>query len=228
VGKLIFPGRGTVEGVWRPFLSRLPPGRIDVIPQFVPPPPEGEPAPKRPGRRLVVCVGTVYPRKRQVDLLRAVAMLANAPLDCALVGHMSALDAPGDEIIRSDPERFIVVGGQSPEAVHSWYRAADVFSLPSGDESMPIAPIEAAWHGLPIMLADLECYEGVWRHGANALIHPVGDAEMIAWYLNMVLQSAPIRNRLSKAARTVPLRFAEQRMGGLFDAALAETITTFQ
>ena len=73
---------------------------------------------------------------------------------------MGMLDPPGDEIVRGNRQRFLVTGGQSPDDVNAWYRSADIFSLPSGDESMLIAPIEAAHHGLPVVLTDLDCYEG--------------------------------------------------------------------
>jgi glycosyltransferase involved in cell wall biosynthesis len=102
-----------------------------------------------------------------------------------------------------------------------------VFSLPSGDESMPIAPIEAAAHGVPVILTDLECYEGIWRHGVNALIHPVGDVDMLAWYLRMVIESPNIRSRLAAAGKGVALPFSGQRPGMLFDAALAEAVAAF-
>ncbi len=228
VGKIIFPSRTVAERIWAPMVGYLPPGRVEVVPCAVPRPPPGPAALKPPGRARIVCVGSVYPRKRQVDLLKAVSMLRDAPLDCVLVGPVTLLDEPGDAIVAGAPTRFILAGAQEPAAVHAWYRSADLFCLPSGDESMPIAPIEAAWHDVPVILSDLECYEGVWRHGTNALIYPVGDVEMLAWYIRMLTESPRIRDRLAAAARSVPLRFSEQRAGALFDAALGDAIATFQ
>lgn len=228
VGKLIFPSAGVAQRIWAPLIGTLPPGRVDIIPYLVPPPPPVEPVAKRDGVARVLCVGSVYPRKRQVDLLRAIAMLRGAPVECVLVGHFNALDPPGDEIVRSDPQRFVIAGGQLPEVTNAWYRSADIFSLPSGDESMPISPIEATHHGVPVVLTDLECYEGVWRHGVNALIHQVGDVEMLAWYLRMLLESPRMRTRLARAAKAVALRFSDQRAGAMFDAALAETVAGFR
>jgi glycosyltransferase involved in cell wall biosynthesis len=228
VGKLIFPSRGVVERIWSPLLGRLPPGRVEVIPCAVPPPPPGPAMARQPGRARVICVGSICPRKRQVDLVQAIARLQGAPLECILVGENLGLDPPGDELVAAHPDRFVLTGGIQREALHGWLRSSDVFCLPSADESMPIAPIEAAWHGLPVVLADLECYQGVWRHGLNALIHPVGDVELLAWYLRMLLESPTLRARFAGACRTVPLRFTEQRVGPLFDAVLREAIATFR
>ncbi len=227
VGKVIFPSRGVVERVWPTLLGNLPPGRVEVIPYLIPPPPPGEAMARHPGRARVVCVGTLYPRKRQVDVVRAVSMLRGASVECVLIGDHVALEAPGDELIRADPERFVLTGGLQPESVHDWYRSSDVFCLPSADECMPISPVEAAWHGVPVVLADLECYEGVWRHGINALIHPVGDAEMLGWYLHMLLESPSLRARFARAGRAVALRFSAQRTAALFDAALQEAVAGF-
>jgi len=226
VTKLVFPSRGVVERLWPALLGGLPPGRVEVIPYLIPQPPPGETVPREPGRRRVVCVGSLYPRKRQVDLLRAVAMLPHAPIQCVLIGEYVSVDAPGEEIIRANPARFLLTGGLQPERVNAWYRSSDVFCLPSGDECMPISPVEAAWHGVPALLADLECYEGVWRHGVNALMHPVGDVEMLAWHLRMLLESPTMHARFSAACRTVPLRFTEQRSADMFDAVLREAIAT--
>jgi glycosyltransferase involved in cell wall biosynthesis len=222
VTKLIFGSRGVVEKLWPSLLGNLPPGRVEVVPSLIPPPPPGETVPRLPGRRRVVCVGTLCPRKRQVDLLRAVSMMPSAPIECVLIGDYVAVDPPGEETIRADPTRFVLTGGLPPERVHAWYRSSDIFCLPSGDECMPIAPVEAAWHGVPALLSDLECYEGVWRHGVNALMHTVGDVEMLAWHLRMLVESPSLHARLSAAGRTVPFRFSEQRSAAMFDAVLQE------
>jgi len=81
VGKLIFPSRGVVERIWTPLLANLPPGRVEVIPPSVAPPPHGDAVGRQPGRARVVCVGTLYPRKRQVDLVWAVSMMRGAPVE---------------------------------------------------------------------------------------------------------------------------------------------------
>ncbi len=223
--KVVFPSRGTVERIWAPLLSSLPPGRVQVIPALVPPPEPGPAAPKPAGRMRVLCVGSVYPRKRQVDLVRAVAALgSDAPVECVLAGELVRLDPPGDAIVAADPGRFVLSGGLPPEAVQRLYRSADVFALPSADESMPIAPIEAAWHGVPVVLSELDCYAGVWKHSVNALLHSVGDVEMLAWYLRMLLESPGLRGRLTAQARAMATGFGPARTTRLFASVLEEAV----
>lgn len=223
--RLVFPARATVEQVWAGLLLGLPPGRVEVIPALVPPPAPGPAAAKSPRRLRVLCVGSVYPRKRQADLIAAVAALGPAaPVECVFAGSLVRLDPPGEALAAADPERFRFPGGQAPEALQALYRSADIFALPSGEESLPIAPIEAAWHRLPLILSDLPGHAGLWRHGLTALLHPPGDVELLAFSLKALIESPRLRARLGAAARTVADRFGPARTTALFSAMLAEVL----
>ena len=223
--RLVFPARATVEQVWAGTLLGLPPGRVEIIPALVPSPEPGPAAPKPDGRVRVLCVGSVYPRKRQADLIAAVAAFGPAaPVECVFAGSLVRLDPPGDRLAAADPDRFRFAGGQTPAALQALYRSADIFALPSGEESLPIAPIEAAWHGLPLVLSDLPGHAGLWRHGVTALLHPPGDVELLAWSLKMLIETPPLRARLGQAARGVAGRFGPARTTALFTALLAEVL----
>jgi glycosyltransferase involved in cell wall biosynthesis len=228
VDKLIFPSRGVVERIWTPFLGQALPGRVEVVPNIVPPPAPGGPARRRPGLHgRVVCVGTVCPKKRQVDLVLAVGLLNRPPVECVLIGDNLELEPTGHEVIRLRSDQFVLTGPLPPDSVAPWYRSCEAFCLPSGDECMPLAPLEAASYGVAPVLADLECYEGVWRHGVNALMYPTGDVELLAWNLRMLIESPSLRARLGAEARKVPLRFAKERAAALFESALEEAIAAF-
>ncbi|MDE2005394.1 MAG: glycosyltransferase family 4 protein [Rhodospirillales bacterium] len=223
--RLVFPGRASAEQTWAPLLAGLPPGRVEVIPALVAPPDSGPAAEKPAGRLRILCVGSVYPRKRQSDLIAAVAALGPAaPIECVLAGAVVRLDPPGEALAAADPARFRLVGGLAPAPLQAMYRSADIFALPSAEESLPIAPIEAAWHGLAPVLSDLPCHAGLWRHGVTALVHPVGDVELLAFTLRMLIESPGLRARLGTAARAVAGRFGPARTTSLFGAMLAEVV----
>ena len=225
VDRLVFPSRGTVERVWAGLLAGLPPGRVEVIPALVPPPIAGPAVVKASGQVRVLCVGSLYPRKRQADLIAAVAALGpGTPVECVLAGEQVLLEPAAESLIAAHAHRFVLPGGLPPAAVQALYRSADIFALPSADESMPIAPLEAASYGVPVVLSDLDCYAGVWRHGVNALLHPVGDVELLAWSLRMLIDSPGLRARLAAAGRTVAERFGPARTTALFACVLAEVV----
>lgn len=203
---IIFPSAVIRDRVYASFLLGVPQQRLHVVPPGLDPleqqaaqaEPEQE---KRPLR--LVCVGSIYPRKRQADLIRAVASLRNLSIECQLVGQMVKLDDDAAEIARKSPKRF-TFPGQLPHAeTMRLLDRSDIFSLPSSSECLPIAPLEAGQRGKAILLSDLPAHEGIWRHGINCLMHPVGDVPLMAHLLRILASDAPLRERLGAQARRV-------------------------
>lgn len=115
VDRLVFPSRGAVERIWPVLLGALPPGRVEVIPALVPFPEPGPVADKPPGRVRVLCVGSIYPRKRQGDLVAAIAALGPAaPVECVLAGEMVAIEPAAESLIAAGADRFHRTGGLEP------------------------------------------------------------------------------------------------------------------
>ena len=202
---IIFPSATIRDQIYASYLLNVPKQRLHVVPPGLDPPeqasaPEAEPE-KRPIR--VVCVGSIYPRKRQADLIKAVALLRNMSIECQLVGQMVDLEEEASEIARKAPKRF-TFAGQLPhaEALRLLDRA-DIFSLPSSSECLPIAPLEAGQRGKAILLSDLPAHEGIWRHGVNCLMHPIGDVALMAHSIRILASDAALRARLGAQARRV-------------------------
>jgi glycosyltransferase involved in cell wall biosynthesis len=227
VDKIIFPTDSMVETVWPSVLNTLPAGVVEVIPYAVPPPIKNLRIERPRSRFRIVCVGSIYPRKRQADLIRAVHVVGPEKIECVLIGQFFGLGSFDENIMRDNKETFLMTGGVQPEIVHAWYASSDMFCLPSGDESMGIAPVEAAWHGLPVLLSDLGCYDGIWKHGYNALLHPVGDIELLAWNIRIIMESSPIRDRISSNGFEVAARFSSEKNDALFHIALNDAILRF-
>jgi glycosyltransferase involved in cell wall biosynthesis len=97
---------------------------------------------------------------------------------------------------------------------------ADVFSLPSESEVLPLATIEAAMLEKAILLSDLSVYGGLWRHGHNCLLHPVGAVGLIAESIAMLAVNPGLRARLGAAARRTASVFTEAAFFAHFDALL--------
>ncbi|MEJ0018934.1 MAG: glycosyltransferase family 4 protein [Acetobacteraceae bacterium] len=224
VDRLVFPSVALVERIYRPVLHCVPPGRVEVIPNLVRQPGGIIPADKRAGRVRVLCVGTLCPRKRQGDLVEALLTLSRPDVECVFIGEAIDLDGATLDRMRSAAGQFHLPGALSPEQVHGYYRSADLLCLPSSDEAFALAPLEAASHGVPVVLSDLDAYHSVWRHGFDALLHPVGDVELLAWSLRMLIESTTLHRRLSQAGRAVAARFTEARCCVPFETMLREAI----
>jgi glycosyltransferase involved in cell wall biosynthesis len=180
------------------------------------------PEPRRKSLRIL-CVATVYPRKRQADLIRAVASLGRDDLECVLVGPLArALEPPIQAILRSRPDVFRVLGEIDDQALYALYAGSDIFSLPSSSESQAMSVYEAGSYGLPPMLSDLRCYQGIWRHAHNCLMHPMGDVPVLAGMLNVLLSDADLRRRLGQAAAATvgSHEFRDETFTGRFTALI--------
>lgn len=94
--------------------------------------------------------------------------------------------------------------------VEDYFRAADLFVLPSRREGLPVALMEAMACGLPSVASRLPgSTETIIDDGANGLLVPPGDHEAMAAAMASVLGDAQLASALSSAARaTVERRFA--------------------
>lgn len=207
---VIFPSAAIRDRVYRSYLLGVPEQRLHVVPPGLVPlteAPESSPATGRPIR--VICVGSIYPRKQQAALIRAVARLTDLPIECLLVGQAVMLEQDAVELTRQAPERFAFTG-QVPHAdALRLIGRADIFALPSESECLPIAPLEAGQRGKPVLLSDLPAHEGLWRHGVNCLMHPVRDIDLLAHSLRILATDAGLRARLGEAARQTAAGFRE-------------------
>jgi len=195
--RIIFQGPWQSETIFRSFIFGLPSGTVSCVRNGMPAIPENLVARPRPkGKARVVFVGGVYGRKRPQDLVDAVLALGRDDLECLFVGPTENIDSIGGEHmekIRSRPDCFQLLGELDRKNSLEYVLSADVFCLPSGDESQPIAPLEAASLGIPCLLTDLPPYRGTWKHGENSLLSPVGDVSLLQWNLRTLLTDAAVR-----------------------------------
>ncbi|MGH7211161.1 MAG: glycosyltransferase, partial [Acetobacteraceae bacterium] len=117
--RLVFPSHAVAERLFGSLLAHATPNRVEIVAGIVGPPVPGEAAPKAVGSIRILCVGSIYPRKRQTDLVQAVARLRGAALECVLVGDLHTIDEPGASIVQSDPVRYRMTGGLAPEQVQA-------------------------------------------------------------------------------------------------------------
>ncbi|MGL5810693.1 MAG: glycosyltransferase family 4 protein [Nocardioides sp.] len=142
---------------------RVEPGRVHVMKNGVASsftdagvgrPAEGSHAPRRYGdgaeRPLrVLFAGRIAPQKNLPRLLRAVALTARS-IDLTVVGDGE--DRPACERLAADlgiQARFL--GARYDEEYLAALVAADVFVLPSDQEGMPLAVLEAMAAGTPVL-----------------------------------------------------------------------------
>jgi N-acetyl-alpha-D-glucosaminyl L-malate synthase BshA len=90
---------------------------------------------------------------------------------------------------------------------------ADLFLLPSAQESFGLAALEAMACEVPVVASNAGGLPEVIAHGVTGFLHPVGDVEAMAASGVAVLTDDPLRRAVTEAAVTlVRERFCSERI----------------
>ena len=103
--------------------------------------------------------------------------------------------------------------------VADYLRVSDVFVLPSFNEGLSNALIEAMAAGLAVVASETSGSVDILKHGHNGLLFPCGDPQALAGNLALMLHSPTLRQRLGQAARRTVERNFE--LGHITDQYLA-------
>jgi len=177
--------------------------------------------------RYVLTVARIDQQKRQLDLIAAYARAHKPELKLALVGSAdysgSYVRAVADAAAHTPG--VVMLGQQTGEALAELLTHASVFVLPSSHEGQPIAVLEAASFGVPLILSDIPAHREIDL--PDARYFKVGDIAALAEHLETIL-TAPVVEELDADARARFLAahdwptIAQRTLAVYFDA-LSET-----
>ena len=182
----------------------VPAGRIGVVPPGFDRLPKDTGSPVRDGTLRALCVAQWIPRKGILDLVHAWTLHERPGATLNLVGetdadpgyaasvHAAMTAASGASIAVSGPVDDATLGAA--------YAAADLFVLPSRYEGYGVVYAEALAHGLPVIASNVGPVPELVGE-ETALLVPPGDAEALSGALDLLLQDATLRDRMSAAAR---------------------------
>lgn len=150
---------------------------------------------------IVLFVGRLVESKGIFDLLEAVSNL-DGRQELHVVGdgtESAAVRRRARELGIADS---VVLHGEVPHPeLPAYYAGADLFCLPSRDESFGMANVEAMAAGLPVVTTDLEGIKTYLVNGENGLLARANDPRDLADKLAMALESPQLRTRLGEQAR---------------------------
>lgn len=139
------------------------------------------------GEKVILTIGQFIHRKGFDVLLKAAANLPKS-VSIYLVGG-----EPTEEYLKLRQELGLenvhFLGFQSKQTLMKYYRAADVFVLPTREDIWGLVVNEAMAYGLPVITTD-RCVAGLElvEEGVNGYIVPAGDAQALAEKMNLILQ----------------------------------------
>jgi glycosyltransferase involved in cell wall biosynthesis len=169
--------------------------------------------------QLVVAVGSLVERKGHMVLLRALAQLEREGLPRSwhvaiagrgeLEGALKAFVAESGLVGRAH-----VLGHR--DDVPDLLAAADIFTMPSLWEGLPVAMLEAMFACKPVIASACSGIPEAIESGRHGLLVPPGDQDALAAALRRLITSTEFRTRLGGAGRD---RAAERfSVAGMVDA----------
>lgn len=139
------------------------------------------------GRRIVLYCGTMYPKKRHLDLVEAWPAIHAAHPDAVLVmiGGGPMLGEVKARVEKVGSEAVRILGSVREGEDYSWIGASDVSVMCGG---LGLAIQQALAFGRPMVVADEPSVDGeIVLHGETGWRYPRGDVNALAKAINAVL-----------------------------------------
>ncbi|OBG32743.1 glycosyltransferase family 4 protein [Mycobacterium sp. E3198] len=192
---------------------RVPDGRISVLHNAVRIP---ETAVAQSGVDLVhaVALGRLGRRKGSYDIVSAVGALdetVRRRLRVTLAGDGEVDDVRAAVAAAGLGDTIRVTGWLDAAARDELLRAAHVFLLPSRDEGLPMALLEAMAYGLAPVTTTVGSIGEAVTDGVTGVVVQPGSPDQIADALSALVTDDPLRARLGAAARARAGDFALRR-----------------
>ena len=154
------------------------------------------------GSPIAVYTGRLHEAKGLADLVAAwksvVSRWPNARL--WLVGEGPFEQALRERIDSQDLPGRVVLAGVF-DNVDELLTAADLFVLPSLEEGMSIAMLEAMAIGLPVVASDIPGNRGLVTHQEHGLLVPTHDVDSLSAAIEQLLEDRRLAARLADAGR---------------------------
>jgi glycosyltransferase involved in cell wall biosynthesis len=158
---------------------------------------------------ILLSVGTINARKRQLDSVHAFASLPEAVTASAylvLVGavqgnkYLDQLIGVIEALPQFVRERIRIVE-ETPD-VASWYHASDVFILTSENESYPRVVVEAMHFGLPILATRVFGVQEQVLDRENGFLFEPGDINALSTHMERMISDENFRQSYANRSAT--------------------------
>ncbi len=201
-------------------------GGIEVIPNFIEADryrPEFSPDVRErfasPSEKLVVHISNFRPVKNVPDVVKVFARVsAELPARLVLVGdgpEAAACRELARELGIEERVRFL---GETPD-VAPLLACADLFLLPSSQESFGLAALEAMACGTPVIATDVGGIPEVVAAGETGELFKPGDIEAMSAAAASILSDGPRVERMRAASRARAVeRFSAEKVVPMYEA----------
>lgn len=158
------------------------------------------------GRKTILFVGTLIPRKGIEYLIEAVSYSKFKPLLLLVggeipgfLGHQKYLE---EKTRRFGVEKDVLfLGHFTREKLEPAYLASDLFAFPSLIEGLPLVLLEAMFYGKGIVATDIPGNCDAIKDGVNGLLCQPRDARDLSRKIDILLDNPELRQRFGAEAR---------------------------
>lgn len=158
---------------------------------------------QRQRKPIILFLGRLGKRKGAYDLLEAVkkvkAVVPNVVLKCGGDGELEEIRECAQKLgLAESVEILGWVRGHQKEAL---LKEAAVYVLPSYNEGLPMGVLEAMSEGLPVVSTTIGGIPDAIDSGISGILIQPGDITGLARAVEMLLQSADLRQKMGDSAR---------------------------
>jgi glycosyltransferase involved in cell wall biosynthesis len=188
--------------VWADFVAKRAPasaGRIVIIPNAAPAPAAGHVG----GDKIhILFLGRLGKRKGVTQLIAALERMKELPGWRATIAGDGEVEEAREQIARLGlADRVDVPGWVGAADVARLIAAADILTLPSFAENLPVSVIEGMAAGLAVVTTPVGAVGDIVRHGETGLLVEPGDVEALSAALARLTTDEDLRRKLGQAAR---------------------------
>jgi glycosyltransferase involved in cell wall biosynthesis len=190
-----------------------------------------QPVPSVPdnGPLRLLCVGRLIERKGQHHLIEAVKRLVGDGFDVTLdlIGTGDAQPANEAQVARlglADRVRFL--GYVPREEIARHYATAHVFILPSYNEGMSVALLEAMASGLPVVVTPTGGTSELVDPEVNGLVFDWADVDRLTAHLRRLASDRALARRMGDASRRRAGEFSWELAAQRYGEILAQLVRT--
>jgi len=157
------------------------------------------------GKNVILFMSALYSLKGPHILLRSIPKIVKEHKDSLFIfvggGDIDKYKRLSEELGVKEYVRFTGYIKESLKPIY--YRAADLFVLPSAEkfEVFPLVLLEASTFGLPIVVSDLNTFRCIIEDGYNGIFTKMRDENNLADAIIYLLENEDIMEKMGKNAR---------------------------
>ena len=157
-------------------------------------------------KHLILFVGVLNGRKGEFDLIKAMQKVFSVYPDANLliIGNGPTKEIAFKMVKKLNLEDNITfIPNVKYDEMSKYYRASDLFVLPSYSEGLPKVLLEAMACGTPVIASDIPAHREILKDNVTGYLFKTGDVDDLASTIVRALENVEQRKMISSNARTL-------------------------